>query len=147
MNKLYASASLILTKSPEISNIRLNSLLFLCDSLSFKINNKGITNKPWFYENGLKNDIKEFLSDTHYFDITKHKNTYGSIISYSTISTIYDLNDTISMLTSEEISIIETILKFTEKLLFNDLNDLVLAASAFNKETIYNELDLSFINS
>lgn len=141
MNKLIAASAYILSSS-SISALRLNSILYLCDTLCFKANGYSLTGKSWFYSHGLKDDISDVLWRTSFFELSSSSDAPKR--EYLCLSPNLSYYSVISCLTNDDIAIINLILKQTESFNFNQLNSMVLSTNAFSKSEIYQELDLSF---
>lgn len=139
MNKLESLCFYILEKEGDMSDMRLNLLVYLSDWANCVLYQKQITNKNYFYNFGtIKNDIEDNLKCSPYFYIIK---IIKDRIRNRTEIKREKYPLTKIKLSDNEKNVVDNILEKYSGY-YNHLDNAVRSTFPLNEKTIYSELDL-----
>lgn len=140
MNKLESLCFYILEKEGDMSDMRLNLLVYLSDWANCVWYQEQITNKHYFYNFGtIRNDITDSLKRSPYFNITK--TIKNMAVDRTEIKREKYVSAKIELSESEK-NVVDNILKKYSEYYYNHLDHAVRSTFPLNEDTIYSELDL-----
>ncbi|CDL84038.1 Panacea domain-containing protein [Xenorhabdus szentirmaii] len=144
MDKLQQITAYFCTKYPiqsELSKARLTKMVYLADWFSSLVQGKQLTDIKWVFNHygPYVDDVFEAITRSRQnFHIKNELNIYGS--EKHTIHFIGNEHDI--SLTTDEITILNTVINKTKSLYFNDFIDYVYSTYPIRSRTRYSILDL-----
>ncbi|WP_201527757.1 Panacea domain-containing protein [Psychrobacter frigidicola] len=142
MNKLEAVMLYLCQNYPyehELSNSRLTKLVYLSDWFNCLINEKQISDISWIFNHygPYVDDVMKTAEYSKYFEIEYQKNFYGN-----SKTLIKCKENQSSFLPEEEISVLDFVIKKTDRMYYNDFIDYVYSTYPVHSKHRYSTLDL-----
>lgn len=142
MNKLEEVMLYLCQNYPyehELSNSRLTKLVYLSDWFNCLINGKQISEIYWVFNHygPYVDDVMKMAEHSKYFEIDYQKNFYGN---FKTLIKCKESQS--SFLSGEEISVLEFVIKKTNRMYYNDFIDYVYSTYPVYSKHRYSNLDL-----